>query len=108
MAGVVFEDIFGLGTGRRHNHGCSGKELDVVGIAAELLCRASDFAGGARQNRLGLSVEKDGLGVPGGKGAAALRRSRLVQQRRSLRRRFGEVDAVDAIMGSLVADRMDL
>src|SRR5437867_10380833 len=108
MPGVVFEDIFSLGTRRRHNHGCSGKQLDVVGIAAELLCRGPDLAGGARQDRLGLAVEEDGLGMPGGKGAAALRRSRLVKQRRSLRGGFGEVNTVDAIMASVVADRMNL
>jgi hypothetical protein len=108
MPGIVFEDVFGLCTGRRHDHGGSGKQLDVVGIAAEFFCRASDFAGGARQDRFGLAVEKDRFRMPGGKGAATLRGSRLIQQRRSLRRRFGEVDAVDTIMASPVPDRMNL
>ena len=104
MPGVVFEDIFGLRTCRRHDHGRSGKQPDVVGIAAELLCRGPDFTSGARQDRLGLAVEEDRLGMPGGESATALRRSRLVQERRSLRRRLGEVNAVDAIMASLMAD----
>src|SRR4051812_25494294 len=98
MAGVVFEDVFGLRPRRCHDHGRAGKQLDVVGIAAELLCRASDLTGGARQDRFGLPVEKDGLGMPGGKRPAALRSSRLVQQWRSLRRWLGQMNAVDAIV----------
>src|ERR1700692_2303975 len=46
--------------------------------------------------------------MPGGKGAATLRRPGLIQQWRSLWRRFGKVNAVDKIMTSPVPDRMNL
>jgi hypothetical protein len=54
--------------------------------------------------RLRAAIEKHRLRVPGSEVFALLRRSRLKQQRGTLRRRLGEVDRVALVVGPIMPD----
>lgn len=107
MLCVFSQQIVGLRARRSHDHRRAREQADIVGIAPDFLRCVPDVANGAGEHWLGLPIEEDRLCMPRRKGAAAFRGAGLVQERRALRRRFGEVNDIDPVVRSVVPDGMN-
>ena len=95
-----------LGLGAAHDGGQAGDDLHLVGLAPGRDHPALDVCGDAFESPRGRHHE-DALGVLGGEVAPSIRRACLVDHRRALRRRLGQVRSRHRVVRAVVVDRPD-
>src|SRR5258705_6591096 len=91
--------VLGLAPGAADDDGVVIEDQDVLRIAPMHRGPAADVGNDIAGDALVRAKNKDALGVRRGKLAAAGRRAGLVEHRRPLRRRLGEVNGVHLIAG---------
>src|SRR6478736_2782636 len=99
--------VLGLAPGAAGDNGTVVENQDVLRIASMGRRPAADVGDKVAGDALVGPENEDALGVRRGKLAAATRRAGLVQHRRPLQRRLGQVNGIHLIAGPVMPHAVD-
>ena len=95
-------------SGAADDGGAVVEDQDVARVAPVRRRAAADVGDEIAGDALVRPEDKDALGMRRGELAAPGRRAGLIQHRRPLRRRLGQMNSVDLIMSAVMPHAMDL